>query len=558
MDSELNFHKEMLDIFTSVRDLHTNYMLPSPFLSYFAFLPFQIESYIENNKRQFLVTKIAKGYENLLPSTFKPGVDITYWNGIPMQHAVEINANKNAGSNLAARFARGLQRMVRRPMITSLPPDEEWVLIGYMTDDDLNLEYRQEWLVSSKPLEFSSLTSRTRSTTNENVYNIGVDLTTDLVNEMNKILFAPENVIERGRHLSRAASIMDLIKKAEGLTSVMSEHFLAKKVSDSIGYIKIIKFSLEDHVSTVDFINEFLRLIMQLPKRGLIIDVRGNGGGRITAAECLLQLLTPKKIMPEPYQFISSPLTIDMTRRINDLKSWALSLSQSITTGSSFSQGFPITSLDNANSLGQQYHGPVVLITDALCYSATDLFAAGFQDHQIGPIIGIDENTGAGGANVWKYNDLNNLLIGTKHELKALPLDTNMRVSIRRNMRVGKNAGTPVEDLGVTPDLIYNITRRDLLEDSVDLLQYASGILAAMPVRQLDMKLSNQINSLDIELTTVGISGVDIYIDGRPVLSQNINDGINKLNIPAKDNRIQLEIVGFMENKVVATRKVFL
>ena len=45
--------------------------------------------------------------------------------------------------------------------------------------------------------------------------------------------------------------------------------------------------------------------------------------------------------------------------------------------------------------------GPVVLITDARCYSTTDIFAAGFQDHKVGTILGTDNNTGAGGANVW-------------------------------------------------------------------------------------------------------------------------------------------------------------
>jgi hypothetical protein len=549
----------MIDIFSSVRDLHTNYMLPSPFSSYFAFLPFQIESYIKNNQRQFLVTKIAKGYENILPATFKPGVDITYWNGIPMQRAVEINANINAGSNLTARFARGLQRMVRRPMITSLPPDEEWVMIGYRTEDGIDLEYRQEWLVSSKPIEFSIRASSPTSTSDENSYKIGVDLTTDLVNEMNKILFASENVIEGGRHLAKTSSVMALIEKAEGLKSVMPEHSLAKKISDNVGYIRIFKFSLENHVSTIDFVNEFLRLMMQLPKRGLIIDVRGNGGGRITAAECILQLLTHRKITPEPYQFISSPLTIDMTRRISDLKPWAPSLSQSITTGSTFSQGFPITSTDEANNLGQQYHGPIILVTDALCYSATDLFAAGFQDHQIGPVLGIDENTGAGGANVWTYDNLKNLLAGTKYELKMLPLDANMRVSIRRNIRVGKNAGTPIEDLGISPDISYDMTRRDLLEENADLIKYASEILASMPVRQIDARLSNQADSLEFELTSLGISRVDIYVDGRPVLSRNITDGISKLNIEELDNGVQLlEIVGLMNNEVVAARKVFL
>ena len=41
-----------------------------------------------------------------------------------------------------------------------------------------------------------------------------------------------------------------------------------------------------------------------------------------------------------------------------------------------------------------------MLITDARCYSTTDIFAAGFQDHEI-QISGTGDNTGAGGANVW-------------------------------------------------------------------------------------------------------------------------------------------------------------
>jgi hypothetical protein len=53
------------------------------------------------------------------------------------------------------------------------------------------------------------------------------------------------------------------------------------------------------------------------------------------------------------------------------------------------------------NDIGQRYYGPVVIITDARCYSTTDIFVAGFQDHAIGKVLGADANTGAGGANVW-------------------------------------------------------------------------------------------------------------------------------------------------------------
>jgi hypothetical protein len=472
MSSEFDFHKELLDIFISLRDLHTNYVLPKPFSDYVAILPFLIESYKEDNKRKFVVTKVN---ENILPETFRPGVEITYWNGVPMQRAVEINAYKNAGSNPHANFARGLENMTIRPMATSLPPDEEWVVIGYKTEDGRNLEHRQEWLVVSPDPESRSINAN--SAESEESYTIGMDFTTDLTRQIKKILFAPKAVIDNELRLAKTRSIDSLIKSAEGLQSIMPNVFKAKKISDDIGYIRIFTFNVN---SDQGFVNEFLRLIRNLPQNGLIIDVRGNGGGLITAAERILQLLTPNKIIPESFQFISSPITLNMARKISFLHDWKQSLSESIVTGSIFSRGVQITSTEKANDLGQQYHGPVILVTDALCYSATDLFAAGFQDHKIGPILGVDGNTGAGGANVWTHKLLEQILAETKYKLKPLPAGSSMRVSIRRNVRVGENAGTPIEDLGIVPDIKYNMTRRDLLEENIDLINKASEILRSL------------------------------------------------------------------------------
>ena len=72
-------------------------------------------------------------------------------------------------------------------------------------------------------------------------------------------------------------------------------------------------------------------------------------------------------------------------------------------------------------------------------------FAASFRDHKIGDILGVDENTGAGGANVWEYEDLSRVLVGSRYELKQIPYGP-FRLSIRRNVRTGEHAGTPVED----------------------------------------------------------------------------------------------------------------
>jgi C-terminal processing protease CtpA/Prc len=563
---ELNFHKEMLDIFISLRDLHTNYLLPEPYSNHFAILPFLIESFIEERQTKFLVTQVGipdylkslfpPNFDPKIPSTFKRGVEIKYWNGVPIERAVEINADKNAGSNPAARFARGLESMTLRPMVLSLPPDEEWVIIGYRREDGIEMEYKQPWIIASVQ---RSMSDKSESFDSGNRYKIGVDLTTDLVREMKETLFAPDNVRQSDEVLANARSIDDLISSTEGIKSNFPKILEAKKISDDIGYLRLYTFYPRAPVSPKHVFDEFIRLILQLPKKGLILDMRGNGGGYIWLAESILQLLTPREILPEPYQFISSPLILEMTENSMDpeIQLWKLSLSESVATGSTYSRGLTLTPSDQANSIGQIYHGPVILITDALCYSATDLFAAGFQDHHIGTILGVDGNTGAGGANVWNYEDLRYNLKGTRYELKKLPSNSNMNVSIRRNVRVGENAGTPVEDLGVPSDIPYSMTRLDQLEKNINLIEKAVEILSKTPLRQLDVKINTQDTTVQVELNTFGITRIDLYIDERPFLSQDIGNGINNLSLNGvnPDSKV-IKIVGLNSNEIVALRKI--
>jgi hypothetical protein len=121
------FHQEMLEIFASVRDLHTNYILPAPFNGLAAFLPFLVESYFEGGERRHLVSHVVQGFDR---PPFAKAVELVAWNGVPFDRAVELNAQRFAGSNMDARRARGLERMTVRPLVTSLPPDEDWVTVG--------------------------------------------------------------------------------------------------------------------------------------------------------------------------------------------------------------------------------------------------------------------------------------------------------------------------------------------------------------------------------------------------------------------------------------------
>jgi C-terminal processing protease CtpA/Prc len=289
------------------------------------------------------------------------------------------------------------------------------------------------------------------------------------------------------------------------------------------------------------FLNEVARLLSELPPKGLVLDVRGNGGGYVIAAEFLLQLLSPRRIMPEPFQFVSSPGTTGLARTVADYKDWKASLEEAVTTGSAFSTAFPLYTADVVNGVGQLYQGPVVLVTDAQCYSACDIFAAGFQDHEIGPVLGVEANTGAGGANVVTHEDLRTEW--SDGPLKQLPKGVQMRVALRRCLRVGTRFGQPVEDLGVVPDELHALTKRDLLEENADLMATAGALLAQGTPRLLSFaSAAAGTGKRKLTVTTGAVASIDVYVNGRPVATKATTDGNSEITVPAAaGNVIRLE-----------------
>ncbi|HZT38610.1 MAG TPA: S41 family peptidase [Bryobacteraceae bacterium] len=548
---ERKFHNQMISVFVSLRDLHTNYILPSYFSDYIAFLPFYLEEYFDaqdSTQCRYVVSKMIAGFTH---PQFKPGVIVKYWNGVPIERAVEINADRNAGSNPDARHARGLENMTIRPMSMSLPPDEEWVVIGYEAGGK-DLEIKIPWQVF-RPDPQNGVAAG--SSANSAVARaVGMDLLTETVRRTKVSLFAPQ-VAEKARSLKRSQNYGAAPSDPGAAASAMPDIISFRTVntpSGTFGYIRIYSFAPsdgQDPETFVDaFFNEIVRILDLLPQNGLILDVRGNGGGIILAGERLLQLFTPRRITPERFDFITSPLTRALVDKYDDLKPWAPSIDQAVATGAAYSQGFPLTPEDSANAAGQRYPGPVVLITNALIYSTTDIFAAGFQDHGIGPILGVHGNTGAGGANVWNYSYLQQAL---PDAFQPLPKGVSMRVALRRSTRVGPMAGVPLEDLGVVPDEIHRITRNDLFNDNVDLIAHAASLLARQKVRTLDAALSGR----QLSLTTRNLSRVDLYLNGRPAMSLDVTDGAARIDLPATSAPLRsIRLDGYDRNELAVTR----
>ncbi|HEU4946171.1 MAG TPA: S41 family peptidase [Kribbella sp.] len=557
MEAEWIFHRQMSSIFHSVRDLHTNYLLPAPFAGKIAYLPFMIEKCYDGATEHYLVTRTVAGFT---APQFGPGAEVTHWNGMRIARAVALNGAQFAGSNDAANLARGLESLTLRPLVIQSPPDEDWVNLSYLGLDGSAQELRVQWKVTDNLPPMADLDAI--STTSASM---GLDLDSDEKSRANKLLYVREVVdLERGQSSAELAAPAAV--GGADLPTTMPGVFRARQVSTdhgTFGHLRIFTFSVDNPVA---FRDEFVRLAAALPQNGLIVDVRDNGGGHIFASEFTLQTMTPRRISPEPVQFISTPLNLRICRRHKDnpagidLGPWFDSLDLATETGSTYSAAKPITPQEGANALGQTYYGPVVLITDARCYSATDIFAAGFADHQIGAILGVDDNTGAGGANVWTHGLLATLLQEppppdptTPYE--ALPNGANMRVAIRRTLRVGELSGTPVEDLGVRPDAMHRMTRADLLEGNVDLLDTAAQLLAGMPVRRLDVTTSLAGTTLSVRLVVEGLDRVDLYLDDRPISSEDL--GADPVDIDILDVTAGqvLRADGYMDGVLGASRR---
>ena len=118
-----------------------------------------------------------------------PGVEVTHWNGMPIDLAVARNAAHEAGSNQEARRAQGLDALTLRWFGMSLPPDEDWVVLTYLDANGAVQESRFEWDVI-EPETLQQLRADGDASA-ERRARLGVDVKTELLRRVRKALFDP-------------------------------------------------------------------------------------------------------------------------------------------------------------------------------------------------------------------------------------------------------------------------------------------------------------------------------------------------------------------------------
>jgi hypothetical protein len=476
---------------------------------------------------------------------FVEGVTVQHWNGIPFDRAVDLHAENETGGRPDARRARALESLTFRALEYAPPPDEDWVVLRYTDLAGKSREVTLNW-EGINPLR-APTASQTRGTRVRR----GINSAAEAVRRAKKMRFSHEQW-----RAERAPGA--LRRRGAGRAEAFADFLTARTVrtqSGEFGYLRIWSFDVDDDQ---EFLDAAIALLRGLPDRGLILDLRDNPGGNIWACERMLQLFTPNVVAPTKFSWRATGLTAAMARapfNEADMAPWAESLFTAQQTGEPYSSHLPITPGERCNDTGQHYGGPVVAVVDANTYSCGDLFTAGILDNRIGPVVCIGEATGAGGANVWDFDDLRAALSAAERPLPKLPAGVSFTVAVRRAVRSGDADGTLIEDAGI-PGQPYEMTRDDVLgrahQGNADLIEHCGELLAAQPWTRL--VVTRRARVLTIE--TAGLDQMDLYFDGHPggPTAPIAKDGSQRVTVPAGTRLV--EVVGFASGAVRQRRRV--
>lgn len=607
--TEAEFHTRMVAAFNTVRDVHTSYVLPGrtfrcralagkirgrttldeevSYQGAVAFLPFQVAFYIDDSGRHVYVVSAVSG---MSVGGFEVGSVLLSWNGLDMCTATANAAALKQSDNAEVNYARGVQRLTMRPVSTTgVCLGDPTATVEYLPPPVAGVQKQEKksitlpWLIGTQLLPLSSVPS--------SAFSMSPDLCAASLAA--GALYCKASLIS-GWYGAASAPDPFLLPGAfsftftggppgEGLNPAALRS--AARPDAAFGYIKIKTFlsSADDPAqSLVDAFQQILVMMETSAPDGLILDIRGNTGGFIQGAERMLQMLTPRTIEPVLFHLAITDKVIEILQAVGpaqdtQLAQWAQdTLAGMKTADGHLSVGKPLTNPHLANAIGQIYNGPVVLLIDGLTYSAGDMFAAGFQDNQIGKVLGTDSRTGGGGASVWSHHELLSRLPPNDLGLQPLPGKAVIGLAMLRTSRGGQNRNdlqpVPIEDVGVSidlPELLHHRTLNDVLNNSADLLAFACNQLASMPVHRIggvslplpppspddppgpgpDLNPRYDGQAIQLQLQITGLDSIDIWLnsDERPTVTNHpVSEGANDtLTLPVPTPPSSMRILGY-------------
>ena len=445
--NDADFHLTLQNIFSSTRDLHTNYYFPNPYACNESFLPFDFAELRSHEGPKLVVAQTYPRLASLEPAlaSLQIGDRLVSYNGQSAEDALDALVVEGSGANVDGGRRRAMQAMTYLYHLLQPIPAEDSVHLVLRHTDGTEYAVDMPWLSYSwcAPSQTASAAVASRPVAGDavDVYQQAFQKRADL-----------------------AARTIGALALKPSNEPILSYGTVSQDGKD-YGYLYLTSF--EPQVLSVSgTVDEIARLLKGelAGTAGLIIDVRDNGGGYINLADEMLQLFSPRHVDTIQFRLKNSALNAFMFDTWADPTDPFTALIDSARkTNRRYTGTAPITDDQSANHLSQAYFAPVAVLTNSACYSSCDMFTAGMQDNGLATIWGEDHRTGAGGANVVALSEFTQSFAPGVGPFRALPGAQDMRVAWRDAIRAGKNEGRVLEDYGVSADRSAARTLDDVL-----------------------------------------------------------------------------------------------
>ena len=524
--SDADFHVAMQKIFLDLHDHHTNYSAPMPLLCSYVLAPLYFTDVYDGGSLKVIVKGQTTPLKDVAQeaATAKPGDELIAVNDKPIAGVLEDLKKLSGGANADAMVMGAIMNLTVLPLSEVPLPDQDTIKYTLKNSSGtytIKTKYFAAVNIQSCVDEVQGGNGR-RGRPGRGV------TTSDFTNGENprvrdyKDLVLPKKIApfadEEGK--LPVGTFYTIDTPAGKIAKFDLETFMPEKQESADDVIHQVKTLLEQNQATTD---------------ALIIDMRGNGGGSIVLAEGLTQLFTPNTIAAMPVRFLPNDLNLQMFLNSNqgNENGWSQDTREAISSQAKYTKPRTITSNDAANRYGQVWFKPVVVLTDATCYSACDLFAAAMQDHAAATIIGTHANTGAGGANVMEYDIFRQIFEAAdagNNPFTVLPGHQGMRVSWRQTIRVGKNAGKLIEDTGVKSDIVVRYLTEDVVggESRALMREVHKAIEKIIPRYKSSITLASGLmmrngNAAEWKETVKGVDKLEIVQGDQVVQSISVN-----------------------------------
>ena len=560
------FHKTMQKIFLDLHDHHTNYSAPLPLRCSYAIAPLHFADVYDNGTLKVIVkgkTKVVEEAAGSEVSAAEPGDELVAINGKPIAEILEELRKWSGGANDDAMTMGAIMNLSLVPLAEQPVP----------SDNELNYELnRKGEKVTIKTRYFAavnipSCVKEAEGTATEKTFAPKPKKKKNKKNSIYDSAFVRgENPIVRDY---KDLVLPDTVSPfGEDGKLPIGQFYTISTPAGKLAKFDLETFVPEDESSADDVIHKVKALLQdaQDKTQALIIDMRGNGGGLILLAEGLTQLFTPNNVATMPVRYLPTDLNLQTFLRANQGREngWSQDTRDGISANARYTKPRVITSADAANRYGQVWFKPVVILTDATCYSACDLFAASMQDHGAATIIGTHATTGAGGANVMDYDIFRQIFDTTSSEenpFVKLPGAQSMRVSWRQTLRVGKSKDQLIENAGVKSDIVVRYVTEDVVggESRVLMKEVHKAIKQILPRYKSHIALQSSLmmkNGAYAEWTEKvrGIDSLVVMHAGKEVAQYDVSENDKEITVSLTDvkgewSEAAYDVVGKLNGK---------